>query len=240
MATVTEQVISEIRERILNGNYGSGAHLHEVTLASDLSVSRTPIRDALRVLANEDLLVYHPNRGYFVQCVEIGDVLDAYDVRGALEGLACRVIAERGMDDAGKAVFWEIVEQGKEILRPSEWGGAQQAAWSELNTRFHQALLEESHNRHLDPIMRKLRFFSRIFISRFYPSSYLFQNIHTREQRLQRHHDHVRIVEAMMHGEGARAEALMREHVYANRELFRSAFEAISNQLRNEEDAAKY
>jgi GntR family transcriptional regulator of vanillate catabolism len=238
MVTVTEQVISEIRERILDGKYGPGAHLHEATLASDLGVSRTPIRDALRVLANEDLLVYYPNRGYIVRSVELSDVLDAYDVRGTLEGLACRVIAERGMDEAGKAAFLEIIEQGEEIFRSPEWGPAQQAAWRALNTQFHYALLEASHNRHLDPIMRQIRFFPRIFDSRLNPDSDFFQKVHTREQRLRSHHDHVHIVEAMMRGEGARAEALMREHVYANRELLRGAFEAVSNQAEEENQAA--
>ncbi|WP_157218947.1 GntR family transcriptional regulator [Flavisphingomonas formosensis] len=225
MKTVTEQVISEIRERILDGKYGPGAHLHEATLAADLGVSRTPIRDALRVLGNEDLLVYYPNRGYIVRSVELHDVLDAYDVRGTLEGLACRVIAERGLTEAQREGFAELIERGDTIFASPSWGQEEQSAWRALNSEFHYALLTASNNRHLEPIMRQIRFFPRIFDSRLDPQSEFFQNVHTREQRVRSHHDHMHIVEALIRGEGARVEALMREHVYANRELLRRAME---------------
>lgn len=226
MVTVTEQVIEQIRERILNGQYGPGAHLNEATLASDLSVSRTPIRDALRVLGNDELLVYHPNRGYFVRAVEAADVFDAYDVRGTLEGLACRVIAERGLDDEQRQRFTNLLEEGDKIFASPTWGEAEQAAWRSLNTGFHFAIVEISHNRHLDPILRQVRFFPRIFDSRLDPTSEFFQSVHTREQRLRSHHDHRHIVEAIFRREGMRAEALMREHVYLNRELLRRAIDA--------------
>lgn len=225
MVTVTEHVIVEIRERILDGKYAPGTHLHEATLATDIGVSRTPIRDALRVLANEELLVYYPNRGYIVRTVELQDVLDAYDVRGTLEGLACRVAAERGLSEGSEAAFRSIIERGDAIFAAPEWGAQEQAAWRELNGEFHYALLSAARNRHLDPIMRQVRFFPRIFDSRLDPTSDFFQRVHTRDQRLRSHHDHVHIVEAMLRREGARAEALMREHVYANRELLRRAIE---------------
>lgn len=226
MATVTEQVIAEIRDRILNGKYAPGAHLHEVTTAADLEVSRTPIRDALRVLANEKLLEYYPNRGYVVRNVDLQDVLDAYDVRGALEGLACRLVAERGLDETGKARFSEILARGDEIFRATRWGAEEQARWRALNSEFHFALLDASKNRHLDPILRQIRSFPQMFDSRLRPDSDFFQQVHTREQRMRSHQDHGHIVEALFRREGARAEALMREHVYANRELLRRGLEA--------------
>lgn len=226
MVTTTEKVIERIREGVLDGVYKPGAHLHEVTMAADIGVSRTPIRDALRVLANEDLLVYYPNRGYFVRTVELADVFDAYDVRGTLEGLACRVIAERGLEDAQKARLGDHLDLGDRIFASPRWTGQEQSAWRALNTDFHFAIVELSHNRHLDPIMRQVRFFPRIFDSRLDPTSEFFQSVHTREQRLRSHHDHQHIVEAIFRREGARAEALMREHVYANRELLRRAMAA--------------
>ena len=226
MLTVTENVIATIRERILDGKYSPGSHLHEAVMATDLDVSRTPIRDALRVLANEKLLVYYPNRGYVVRNVDTKDVLDAYDVRGTLEGMACRVVAERGLDASKQSVFSSIIERGDKIFRSSRWGEEQRTQWRALNTEFHYALLDASENRHLDPIMRQIRFFPRIFDSRLSPESEFFQKVHTREQRLRSHRDHVHVVEAIFRREGTRAEALMREHVYANRELLRHGLEA--------------
>ena len=225
MVTITEQVIESIREDVLDGKYAPGRHLHEATLASEMGVSRTPIRDALRVLANEELLVYYPNRGYFVRQVEMSDVFDAYDVRGTLEGLACRVIAERGLLDDQKLRLSNLIALGDGIFRSPRWGVEEQAAWRSLNSDFHVAIIENSHNRHLDAMMRQMRFFPRIFDSRLDPTSEFFQSVHTRDERLRSHHDHEHIVEAIFRREGARAESLMREHVYANRELLRRAIQ---------------
>ena len=225
MPTVTEKVIAEIRDRILSGRYAPGAHLHEVTTAADLEVSRTPIRDALRVLANEKLLDYYPNRGYVVRDVDLHDVLDAYDVRGTLEGMACRLVAERGLDAEAEARFAGMLARGDAIFAQPCWGPAEQAAWRALNSEFHFTILEASGNRHLAPIMRQIRFFPQMFDSRLSPESDFFQTVHTRAQRLRSHHDHGHIVEAILRREGARAEALMREHVHANRELLRRSLE---------------
>jgi GntR family transcriptional regulator, vanillate catabolism transcriptional regulator len=228
MATLTEQVIAEIRERILDGKYPVGTHLHEAALAKDLDVSRTPIRDALRVLANDNILVYHANRGYMVRPVDLKDVLDSYDVRGTLEGLACRIVAETGLDEAGKAVFAAIIERGEAVFASAKWEAEEQAAWRRINTDFHSALLEASGNRHLDPIMQMIRAYPRIYDSRLNPEAEFFQKVHTRDQRLRSHHDHSAIVEALLRREGARAEALMREHVYLNRELLRSGLQTTT------------
>ena len=226
MVTVTEQVIERIREGILDGAYAPGAHLHEATMAAEIGVSRTPIRDALRVLANEELLVYHPNRGYFVRNVELEDVFDAYDVRGTLEGLACRVIAERGLDAEQQGQFANLIERGDRIFASPRWTASEQGAWRAINTEFHFAIVAASRNRHLDPILRQVRSFPRIFDSRLDPTSEFFQSVHTRAHRLRSHHDHKHLVDAIFRREGVRAESLMREHVYANRELLRRAIEA--------------
>ncbi len=223
MITVTEQVICELRERILSGKYAPGAHLHEVVTATDLNVSRTPVRDAMRVLANEDLLVYYPNRGYVVRGVDLKDVLDAYDVRGTLEGMGCRLVAEQGMDEKTKEALDILILKGDKVFLSPKWGEDEQKAWRSVNTDFHFTLLAASGNRHLEPVMRQMRIFPRIFDGRFSPESDFFQSVYTREQRLRSHHDHTQILHAVLIREGTRAEALMREHVYANREALRHA-----------------
>jgi GntR family transcriptional regulator of vanillate catabolism len=221
--TVTEQVICELRERILSGKYAPGSHLHEVVTANDLRVSRTPVRDAMRILANEDLLVYYPNRGYVVRGVDLKDVLDAYDVRGTLEGMGCRLVAEMGINDATKTAIDALIVKGDEVFHAPTWGKNEQKAWRQVNTDFHFTLMAASNNRHLEPVMRQMRIFPRIFDSRFSPESDFFQSVYTREQRMRSHHDHILIFEAVIAREGTRAEALMREHVYSNREALRQA-----------------
>lgn len=231
MITVTERVIFELRERILNGEYAPGQHLQEASLAADLDVSRTPIRDALRVLASEELLVYYPNRGYMVGNVELVDVLDAYDARGALEGLACRLAAERGISAEHQEQLEGIIAKGDTIFASNAWGEEEQAAWRSLNTEFHFALLEASRNRHLPPLLRQLRRFPRIFDARLDPETEFFQTIYTREERQRSHREHIEIIGAIIRREGSRAEALMREHVYHNREVLRRRLEARKNYL---------
>ena len=95
--TRTQEVVRQIRDLILDGALGPGEQLTEVAMAQRIGVSRTPIRDALNTLATEGLLIYLPNRGYIVRRFDVQEVLDAFDTRGTLEGMACRVVAERGL-----------------------------------------------------------------------------------------------------------------------------------------------
>lgn len=230
--TVTERVIDELRERILDGKYAPGRHLQEAALATELDVSRTPIRDALRVLANEDLLVYYPNRGYVVRDIDITDVLDAFDARGALEGMACRIAAERGISHEQQAVLESVIAKGDEIFASPEWTETEQAAWRALNAEFHRALLDIARNRHLAPLLEQIRRFPRMFDARLEPESEFFQQIYTREQRMRSHGEHIQIIGAIVRREGSRAESLMREHVYHNREVLRRGLEANERAVR--------
>lgn len=227
MTTVTENVIAQLRERVLNGTYPPRSRLQEFALAKDLDVSRTPIRDALRVLASEELLVYSPNRGYVVRDVVLQDVLDAYDVRANLEGLACRLLAERGISSALAAQLDDALARGETIVNGPEWGPPQHLAWSELNTEFHTAVAIATRNKSLEEILRQVRRIPRMFDSRLSPNTEFFRSVYTHEQRQRSHREHIKIVEVLKAREACRAEALMREHVYVNRDLLRKSYEGV-------------
>ena len=89
-------VMDRVREAILGGAVVAGERLNEVQLSKTLSVSRTPVRAALQALAGEGLLDYAPNRGFTVREFPLPAIVDAYDIRAALEGVAVRFAAERG------------------------------------------------------------------------------------------------------------------------------------------------
>ena len=93
MTTQLTDAIVRIREMILRGELAPGQRVAEAPLADMLDVSRTPVRQALPLLAQEGLLTEHETRGYMVRAFTGADIVDAIDIRGVLEGLAARRVA---------------------------------------------------------------------------------------------------------------------------------------------------
>src|SRR5215471_9354882 len=121
---------------ILRGELAPGERLAEVGLAERLGVSRTPIRQALPALAREGLLSAAGRRGFVVRSFSSQDVLDAIEMRGLLEGLAARRIAERG---AAAELFEKLkncLAEGDSILGKRRFESADEARYSEMNGRF--------------------------------------------------------------------------------------------------------
>ena len=87
---IREKVFLSLREAILKGYLKSGERLVEKELAEKMGVSRTPIREALRKLDLEGLVLYTPRKGVIVAGVSAKDALEIYPVRAVLEGLAAR------------------------------------------------------------------------------------------------------------------------------------------------------
>src|SRR6202045_2451237 len=109
-------VMDQIREAILGGSIGAGERLNEVRLSKSLAVSRTPVRAALQALAGEGLLDYAPNRGFTVREFPLDAIVDAYDIRALLEGVAARFAAERGLSPDEKATIERSLRDGDRLL----------------------------------------------------------------------------------------------------------------------------
>jgi len=99
MSNQQTRTTARLREMVLNGAFAPGERITESALATALGVSRTPVRVALSVLEREGLVSSEPNRGFRVEAYSIGDISDAIDVRGTLEGMAARLVAEGGLDE---------------------------------------------------------------------------------------------------------------------------------------------
>ena len=93
--SVVDHVYSALRERILSGDLPRGTKLRQASLAEELGVSRTPLREALRRLSTEGLVEFSPNRGATVSELDFGDMRHAWSARVALEPGAARLAAER-------------------------------------------------------------------------------------------------------------------------------------------------
>ena len=117
MITQSEIATEKIRDQIVRGDVAPGTHLQENPLSQQLGMSRTPIRTALSSLAQEGLLEYVAKRGYRVKEFTVNEIVDAYYVRATLEGMACRLVAEKG-SIAGPAINCRNASRKERSLQP--------------------------------------------------------------------------------------------------------------------------
>ncbi len=204
----------ELRQRILSGTLTGGTRLFEVALAEELGISRTPVREAMSRLAEEGLLDRAKGGGFIVRSFRFADVIDAIELRGVLEGTAARLAAERGVAPMALSRIRKTVESLDRCFGP-EPGTVDIDGYTELNARFHVELSglagSEVVQRELDRVNR-LPFAS--------PSAFLPARAYSANFRLSlaaQQEQHRAIVSAIEGREGARAEALAREHARAAR-----------------------
>src|SRR6476659_3206142 len=95
-ASLQSRVAAQIREGIVTGDYAAGTGLSEVTLSSEMGVSRTPVREALKQLATEGLVEIVPRVGTFVATPTRRDVTELYGLQEIFEGCAAALLAPRG------------------------------------------------------------------------------------------------------------------------------------------------
>jgi DNA-binding GntR family transcriptional regulator len=141
-ATRHDSVVGDLRQAILTGKIAPGERLLQVELAERFGVSRIPLREALRTLHGEGLVVIEPNRGAVCRPLEPKDISDLYAVRVALERLAGRSAAERFADlrDATEA---------RRKLALEAIARADVASLIRLDFEFHAGLAAASGNPHL-------------------------------------------------------------------------------------------
>ncbi len=204
------RALVRIRQMILQGTLPAGQRVAEAPLAERLGMSRTPIRQALPVLAQEGLLIEHETRGYVVKEISAADILDAIDLRGVIEGLAARRVAERGAPRTLCSALRLCLADGDRIFSKGHFEESDEPAYADMNARFHELIVHEAHSPMIEQALERN---ARIpFVG---PQTLAFDK--TRLDRLYdlllyAHHQHHYIVEAIERGEGARVEALMREH----------------------------
>jgi GntR family transcriptional regulator, vanillate catabolism transcriptional regulator len=212
--TRQQEVTNRLREMVLSGALLPGTRLQEVALAEIFGVSRTPLRAALTVLREEGLLTYQPNRGFEIRRIVVDDILASYDVRGTLEGMACRLCAERGLGEEASRGLIVSLEDGDAISTSRLSDEEAFLRWRQINARFHDTLLTVANNPCLrDVTERTMKFpFVSHWVGRWSdPQRYRLPQ--------QMHHA---IYEAIVQREAARAEALMREHVYQAKAMVRT------------------
>lgn len=192
---------------IIRGELASDLHLQEQTCADLLQVSRTPVRAALSTLASEGYLDYKPKRGYVVREFHSEDVMDAWQMRAWLEGLAVMRAAERGIDTRTAVLLQGLLTHGDRILSKGRLDPKDLEPYREINSQFHQAIIGASQSVRLERAIQQTLSIPMVS-DRIIP-----WDDHALIKRS--HDDHHRILEAILAREAWRAEALMREHIYA-------------------------
>jgi GntR family transcriptional regulator of vanillate catabolism len=216
-ASQTGRTLLNLRGMLLRGDFQPGERLSELPLVARLGVSRTPIRLSLDRLAHEGLLEASPTGGFVVRAFSVEDIWDAIETRGVLEGAAARLAAERLEQASELNQLRAYQNEMDEMIRvdgdPDKFAEPDIdsfARYLDLNETFHSEIVTLSKS----PMLRRTleRVTSVPFAS---PSAlvYVRARLPKAPQMFAIAHEHHRaIVEAIELGQGARAEALAREH----------------------------
>ncbi|HTV78394.1 MAG TPA: GntR family transcriptional regulator [Steroidobacteraceae bacterium] len=200
-----------IREMILRGRLQGGQRVAEAMLAQALGMSRTPIRQALPLLAREGLLVESGTRGYLVRTFTHSDILDAIDVRGLLEGFAARRIAERGATPAFLARLRECLEEGSRIFAKGHLVESDEAAYGSMNARFHALIIEAAGSPVTADAIERI---ASIPFAAAAAIAFDATDLAAMFDALwNAHQQHYAVLDALQAGQATRVEFLMREHV---------------------------
>lgn len=139
--TYSAQIIEYIKDAILRGELCPGDKVNEVHLASRLSISRAPIREALQMLVQEGLIVSIPQRGKFITSLTAKEIQDSYFTGGVLEGAAvASTVDQFTEDDFNK--LQAIIEQMKQLAE----NGENKDKLAPLDNAFHDILLSKTNN----------------------------------------------------------------------------------------------
>ena len=207
--SLTDEIADVVRERILKGEYEIGEKIKENQIASELKVSRTPIREAFKLLENEGLIDYIPNRGCFAKGFTKQDVDDIYAVREALEELAVRWAVERITPEEITALeeqvdlmeFYTKKKDKKKVL--------------ELNASFHDVIYAAARSRFLAQVLRSYKeYIEKTRKSIFYEQAYL-ENILS---------EHRAIFETMRERDTEKAVGAIAKHLEASQDRAESVW----------------
>jgi DNA-binding GntR family transcriptional regulator len=191
-----EQVYETLKKAILHGTLAPAAKLTESQIARDLNVSPTPVREAFRRLAAEGLVAIAPWRGVTVQSISDREMIETYQCREVLEGLACRLAAAR-IDAAGIANLKRLLATSRRARSASEV--------ARCNTDLHNVIFAYAANGKLTAM---LGLFHTVIQRDRSLTAY---NAKRREEI---HAEHEAVIEALESRDAEGAEQAMRRHVH--------------------------
>lgn len=204
---MADRALDRIETAIMKGDLAPGTRISEVLLAKTFGISRGPLREAIRGLEGRGLLEIIPHVGARVVTLSVDDLLEVFDIREALEGMACRLAAER-MTDSEIAAVEAVLERHSddEALKAGE------AYYQEPGDYdFHYRIAHGAKNRRIVELLcDEMYHLIRI---------YRYRSGAVRGRAPQAFDEHRKILAALQARDGALAETLMREHIRRARTL---------------------
>lgn len=196
-------LLDRIRQLVLGGEFPPGALLPEAYLAQEFDVSRTPVREALKQLQHEGLVEIRPKVGTFVREPTRREIVELFQLKESLEGLAASLMARRG-NVPELAVLRRNLADSEEAVIAGDKDG-----YARLVHEFHWAIVQGADNRklveHYERLMNQLAYQRLVLRTVEHPG-----RIATSTQ------EHRAVLEMIEHKDPFGAEAAMRNHVYAS------------------------
>src|SRR5215470_10595204 len=146
-----EEAYRYLKTRIMSAHLPPGASLNELEIAATLGTSRTPVREAIRKLEQEGLVMRYPNRGAIVTKLSMTDVLEIWQLREILEPAACRLAADRIDRDALARIEREFID-----LKGQETGPEAYEAFLRADVGLHGLIVESTGNATLRQVLEML------------------------------------------------------------------------------------
>ena len=199
-----EVVFKTLRNAIVHGEFEPGERLMEVTLAKRLGVSRTPGREAMRMLELEGLVVMIPRRGAEVARITAKDLSDALEIRVALEDLAAGLACKR-IDDDGRARLRQVCDDFKRAVNSKVIPEIVDA-----DVAFHNAIMDVTNNQRLINMAQSLR-----------EQVYRYRVEYVKDLS---YHDklvaeHEALMNAILDGDVDKAKEITRKHIYDQEQI---------------------
>ena len=206
-SSLQERVYSELRRALLDDQVASGERVYEADIAQRMGVSRVPVREAVRRLQQDGLLEVRARGGVYVASISTEEVDDVYRLRGAVEGVAAAMAAERA-SDAELAAIGAVIDQlpdGKQRRRLST---ADHSTAVRLADEFHRSVYAASHcdrvHLLLEPLYAQLMRFRK-------------QTLSLPHRAKEADEGHRQVYEALLTRDPAEAERVMRAHIESAR-----------------------
>lgn len=194
------QVANILRDAIINGDLYPGLKLREVEISKELSVSRTPIREAFRILESEGLLEVSPNRGVKVISLSEHDIQEIYELRELIEvfaiNKACANLTEKEIN-----LFEEIVHEMDECIQRNNY-----KEYLRCSTEFHLVYIMMCDNKRIIEVYQKI--WNNILATQILAMS----DVKQREKTMK---DHTEILAALKKRDKSLSEKLVRKHIAA-------------------------